>query len=269
MAPYRQSTDAPGFERSISTTPDRSESATTCSHRADPFWSLRCARLQLAVLLGFGGAAASLMRNNLGIALVCMVNSTHMAAHAVDTPLFTSVRHNDTAAMCLDEEDSSRAERISYEGSVLWTSADKSAIISAFFWGSLVGSFIGGWLADRYGAKVMMSWSNAIMCALSFALPSVASHASYVWVAAIRFVMGLASVGRAMKMHKCATLGHLVAASQLHDRHMVRTAREDVGDRHVHERLPTGHAGVVPTRQSILSDDIAARWVATDFLLLR
>jgi len=43
---------------------------------SDPFWSWRSARLRLAVLLALGVAAMNTMKYNLGMALVCMVNST-------------------------------------------------------------------------------------------------------------------------------------------------------------------------------------------------
>jgi hypothetical protein len=43
---------------------------------SDPFWSLRSARLWLALLLALGVTATNLMKNNMGMALVCMMNST-------------------------------------------------------------------------------------------------------------------------------------------------------------------------------------------------
>lgn len=48
------------------------------------FWSLKSVRMQLGILLCLNFFVLAVMRNNLGVAMVCMVNRTAVEAQEVD-----------------------------------------------------------------------------------------------------------------------------------------------------------------------------------------
>jgi len=72
----------------------------------DNLWSRRSMRLRLVLLLCFGATSMSLMRNNFGIALVCMVNDTTTSVASHDNGTRDVVAETDMSACAplTDEE---------------------------------------------------------------------------------------------------------------------------------------------------------------------
>src|SRR4051812_35059245 len=107
------------------------------------------------------------MRTTMGMALVCMVNSTHVTlSRASLAGNFTSVAVNATTESTADDDEDvcgelERQMPLHYDGHLHWSPAQQSSLISAAFWGAIIGSAMGGWLSDRYGPKILL-----IVCSL-------------------------------------------------------------------------------------------------------
>ncbi|KAH8306001.1 hypothetical protein KR018_009812, partial [Drosophila ironensis] len=73
-----------------------------------------------------------------------------------------------------------------------WTEAQKSYILSSFFWGYILTQFLGGYLCKRFGVKSVMFWGafgSAICSALT---PLFISFGEWQAYCGIRVIMGLA-----------------------------------------------------------------------------
>lgn len=66
-------------------------------------------------------------------------------------------------------------------------------LLSAFFFGHIVTQFPGGWLANKYGGKLVFLIGVFITCVLTLLSPLVARTDFYLFVA-LRIVQGLAEV---------------------------------------------------------------------------
>ena len=105
-------------------------------------WRLRSLRLHVALLLCLGMTAFGVMKSNLSMAVVCMLN---------DTATTNLTNPNDDAA-CAHRP---RAQ-LHYQGSFHWSANQQAFIHSAFFWGGFASGFPSGYLTDRYGSKVRL-----------------------------------------------------------------------------------------------------------------
>ncbi|XP_016952942.1 putative inorganic phosphate cotransporter [Drosophila biarmipes] len=73
-----------------------------------------------------------------------------------------------------------------------WTEAQKSYVISSFFWGYISKQFMGGYLCKRYGAKRVMFWSVFGSRVCSTLTPLFIGFGEWKAYCAIRVIMGLA-----------------------------------------------------------------------------
>ncbi|CAH1248088.1 SLC17A5 [Branchiostoma lanceolatum] len=137
-----------------------------------PVWT--SARYLLAVLGSFGFFTAYAMRVNLSVAMVAMVNHTQKAAL-------------NGSEDCVPNVNTTGQDK---PGEFGWDSGEQSIILGAFFYGYIVTQIPGGWLAGRYGGKLV--YGLGILCTALFTLVTpVAARADKYLFIAVRVVQGL------------------------------------------------------------------------------
>uniref|UniRef100_A0A914UR20 Major facilitator superfamily (MFS) profile domain-containing protein n=1 Tax=Plectus sambesii TaxID=2011161 RepID=A0A914UR20_9BILA len=162
------------------------------------FFSLKSTRLGVACLMCYSMTAMALMRTNLAVALVCMVNSSVLLEQ--NSQLFPQESLNNSLDRSQDDFVSRGRERTcqlapevqsEYNGELNWTSTQISLIFSAIFWGGLVTGVFSGWLADRYGPKNILLAACVVHVIGSFLTPTIAVRVGFYGMVGIRFIMGL------------------------------------------------------------------------------
>ncbi|XP_017053603.1 putative inorganic phosphate cotransporter [Drosophila ficusphila] len=73
-----------------------------------------------------------------------------------------------------------------------WSLAQKSYIISSFFWGYVFTQFLGGYLCKRYGAKSVMFWGSFASAVSSALTPLFIGFGGWQAYCGIRVLMGFA-----------------------------------------------------------------------------
>ncbi|CAF3470855.1 unnamed protein product [Rotaria sp. Silwood1] len=119
---------------------------------------------------------------SLGMALVCMVNHSSIEQHktSIDMPLTQAdidcPRLNNTVAI---------------EGPYPWTKNIQGIVLGGYFWGYLITEIPGGYLAGRYGARLIFGGAMIVAGVFSIAIPWGANlHWGIVWF--LRLIVGLA-----------------------------------------------------------------------------
>ena len=155
-----------------------------------PKFSFRSTRLYIAILLMYGIFAATTLRIDMSMGIVCMVNSSYSVK---STPVTTLIVENSTTleeyGKCgrIDPEQESAS---GYNGELEWDQKQVAGLFSASFYGALITIWFSGYIADKYGPKFVFlaAISNSVLC--TFLLPLVAKH-SYWGVIVMKFWMGL------------------------------------------------------------------------------
>uniref|UniRef100_A0A1I7Y3H3 MFS domain-containing protein n=1 Tax=Steinernema glaseri TaxID=37863 RepID=A0A1I7Y3H3_9BILA len=155
--------------------------ATPAVPKQPQLLSFRCIRLRTALLLMFGMFCNLTLRTNLGVTVVCMVNST-----AVRKP--TQAR-NETYDDC-PSADGEQAEKNGYDGTLLWDSHLQGLMFSATSIGSYITLVPAGILADKFNAKRVAMTGLLIAGAATYALPYLAVTFAYGFLG-FRFVIGM------------------------------------------------------------------------------
>lgn len=128
----------------------------------------RCRRTRcLVVLMLFSGMAnAYVMRTNMSVAIVAMVNYT-----AIDE------------SECLD------AERC--DGEFAWSYKVQGYILSSFFYGYVLTQIPFGLLIKYYGARHFLGWGMMVNSVAAFFIPLSARSGGPVGLGVVRFIQGL------------------------------------------------------------------------------
>ncbi|KAH7725309.1 Protein T28F3.4 a [Aphelenchoides avenae] len=156
-----------------------------------PLLALGSIRVHVALLLMMGLFCSTSMRMNLGMAMVCMVNTT--AFDAPEGPLAISTESLEIPlnSQCrrLNESSAAAADR-GYHGTLLWGPKMQSLLFSATFYGSLLTIWCSGYLADRFGPKMLFLLAILDYTLVSLLSPFLATSNFYVFFVA-RVVMGI------------------------------------------------------------------------------
>ncbi|XP_034654017.1 putative inorganic phosphate cotransporter [Drosophila subobscura] len=117
-------------------------------------------------------------RVNLSVALVAM-----------SEPPSVNVTENDTASAVPDDDDDDfgifKAEYYPFD------EGQKSYMLSSFFWGYIVTQVPGGYIAQRYGAKMLLLAGLAAAAILTIISPLALKLGGWIALCAVRFTMGL------------------------------------------------------------------------------
>ncbi|KAI1724021.1 major facilitator superfamily domain-containing protein [Ditylenchus destructor] len=157
-------------------------------------------RIIVALLIMLNFFCATSLRNNLAMGIVCMVNST--AFLGANDPNLTQkysdsrLTENSIEASYSDEQCPSRLDpqkqhEKGYQGTLLWSQSMQAQLFSSVFVGSLVTILFSGYLADRFGPKLLVTIAILDYALVSLLTPWLATSSFYAYLFA-RFIMGLA-----------------------------------------------------------------------------
>ncbi|XP_078456801.1 sialin-like [Lampetra planeri] len=140
-----------------------------------------CRSRHVLAALGFVGLAlVYALRVNLSVAMVAMVNSTG-AAH----------RDNSSAYCPLPvPSNGSRPAQLPSVNVYNWDSRIQGWILSSFFYGYIITQVPGGYLAGRYGGKLLFGVGVTCTTVLTLLTP-IAAHFGVPWLLVVRVLEGL------------------------------------------------------------------------------
>uniref|UniRef100_A0A1I7YH42 MFS domain-containing protein n=1 Tax=Steinernema glaseri TaxID=37863 RepID=A0A1I7YH42_9BILA len=167
------------------------ETTTTfmSSSSRSSLFSLSSIRLRICLLLMFGLFFTVSMRINLGMAMVCMVNTTAF----VEPEKHNQFSLNESIVpdgRCSRSYDTDSLATSGYHGTLLWTPGMQSLLFSATFYGGLVTIALSGYLADRFGPKHLLMLAVLDYSIVSLLSPLLANTNFYAFFSS-RVVMGL------------------------------------------------------------------------------
>ncbi|XGW25359.1 hypothetical protein V3C99_006635 [Haemonchus contortus] len=148
-------------------------------------WSWKSVRLRVAVCIALALTIEGLMRSNLNMAMVCMLNETAIA----DGRPAKSINESLGVAKC--EVLKFGNEKVyEYSGDLTWTSQQRAVIFASFYAGGLLATLVTENLNRWMGAKRLVLYGAIINVLGTFATPTVASYLGAVPMVILRFVMG-------------------------------------------------------------------------------
>ncbi|CRK89117.1 CLUMA_CG002510, isoform A [Clunio marinus] len=135
-------------------------------------------RHYVTFMLFLGMANAYIMRTNMSVAIVAMVN--HTAIHP-DPEIFDNE--------CPDTDYGNHSEH-QQNGEFEWTTSKQGWILSSFFYGYVLTQIPFGILAKKYGSLGFLGWGMFINSVFGFLVP-ISAHWGVGWLIIVRFIQGL------------------------------------------------------------------------------
>lgn len=135
----------------------------------------------VTLMLFFGMANAYVMRTNMSVAIVAMVNHTSITESK--EPVVNECGHDGNAS-----NDSSTLAN--HDGEFHWDSTMQGYLLSSFFYGYVITQIPFGILAKRYGSKYFLGIGMLINSMFGLLVP-VSARAGYHWLMIVRFIQGL------------------------------------------------------------------------------
>lgn len=132
-------------------------------------------------MLFLGMANAYVMRTNMSVAIVAMVNHTALRDHD---------DHGIPTHECGYDPNATVAEVSHSDGEFVWDSTKQGYLLSSFFYGYVITQIPFGILAKRYGSKYFLGVGMLINSVFGLLVP-VAARAGYYWLMVVRFIQGL------------------------------------------------------------------------------
>ncbi|XP_047991725.1 putative inorganic phosphate cotransporter isoform X1 [Leguminivora glycinivorella] len=128
-------------------------------------------------MLFLGMANAYVMRTNMSVAIVAMVNHTALP----------------TTHEAMDDEcgvDTGNHTSTQQDGSFVWSSTLQGYILSSFFYGYVITQIPFGILSKRFGARFFLGVGMLINSVFGLLVP-IAAARGYQWLILVRFIQGL------------------------------------------------------------------------------
>ncbi|GMR51034.1 hypothetical protein PMAYCL1PPCAC_21229 [Pristionchus mayeri] len=148
-------------------------------------FSFRSHRLRVALTLMFAMFLYISNSSSLGMAIICMVNST---SHATKTDISFNGTSLSSRGCAFPVED--KANRPEYQSTIEWEPTKQSYLFSASYYGSIITVFGSGVLADRFGPKKLLLVIYSISTIVTFAAPYLAEFNYWAYYAG-RFIIGM------------------------------------------------------------------------------
>ncbi|VDN28758.1 unnamed protein product, partial [Gongylonema pulchrum] len=136
-------------------------------------------RFNLALIGFLGCVVIYALRSDVSFAIVCMVNSTAVDLLAGNTK--SNVSKHTTCQIRDDPADTLNSKKDVIMGELIWPKYVQGSVLSAFFWGYFCSQILGGYLAGRYGGRLVIVLGSSILTMFS---PLAATTSVYAFIAA-------------------------------------------------------------------------------------
>ncbi|TKR72320.1 hypothetical protein L596_019789 [Steinernema carpocapsae] len=153
-----------------------------------PLFSPKSVRLRIVLLMMFALFCSAILRNNLGVTIVCMVNATAIERKA---PAKSLLLADSKTEECPASTANQSLEQFGYNGELLWDPSLQGIMFSASTFGSVVTLLPSGMLADRLAPKYMIFWPLLFMAVVSYLSPFFANLHPWAFIVS-RFLLGMA-----------------------------------------------------------------------------
>ncbi|KAL3102285.1 hypothetical protein niasHS_003694 [Heterodera schachtii] len=170
-----------------------------------PLWSLASVRLSIAIALALSLAIEGLMRSNINMAMVCMVNKTAISLMAAqnDQPndIFGNASFSSPSPVHLAEcahlteqtnGTKSGDPNIFQGGDLVISKQMQSLIFTSFYLGGLLIILPGSFLCDWLGPTHLVLYGALLNVFGTFFTPFVVRHLGSVALIVVRFLMAIA-----------------------------------------------------------------------------
>ncbi|KAJ8922177.1 hypothetical protein NQ315_004112 [Exocentrus adspersus] len=134
-------------------------------------------------MLFLGMANAYVMRTNMSVAIVAMVNHT-----AINSQHSDSSSVDDECGVVIDNTTSN--VDTTADGEFLWETDIQGYVLSSFFYGYVITQIPFGILSKRYGSIYFLGVGMLINSVFGLLVP-VAAHMGLWWLITVRFIQGL------------------------------------------------------------------------------
>jgi MFS family permease len=134
-----------------------------------------------------------MMKIDMGIAIVCMVNQTALNLQKPATTTIFLNNTNHTAApvdQCTVVNQASHSNATTEDGPFVWDKPTQGLILSAYYYGYIITQIPGSYLAYRFGAVNVLCLSMGLGSAMTMLLPLFAKW-SYIALFVCLFFIGL------------------------------------------------------------------------------
>ncbi|GMT24032.1 hypothetical protein PFISCL1PPCAC_15329, partial [Pristionchus fissidentatus] len=158
---------------------------STMNSSHPPLWSLKSHRFRVCLTFMFAMYLMISNSSSLGMAIICMVNST--ANNPARNEMSLMNISSDSSCVRSLEDSNSRPE---YQGSLEWEAAKQSWLFSANYYGSFITAIVSGTLADRFGPKKLLIFTFSVSIILTFSAPFLAQFDYWAYFIA-RFIIGM------------------------------------------------------------------------------
>ncbi|XP_050548107.1 putative inorganic phosphate cotransporter [Daktulosphaira vitifoliae] len=133
-------------------------------------------------MLFLGMANAYIMRTNMSVAIVAMVNQTALERDPTIP--------DDECEGYYTPPANSTISNVSNEGSFAWSTSQQGYVLSSFFYGYVITQIPFGILSKKYGAKYFLGIGMLINSVFGFLVP-LSAHFGIFSLITIRFIQGL------------------------------------------------------------------------------
>ncbi|XP_031637844.1 putative inorganic phosphate cotransporter isoform X2 [Contarinia nasturtii] len=150
----------------------------TNNHKPDEMFGTRHF---VTFMLFLGMANAYVMRTNMSVAIVAMVDHTAIA----------NSTHELVDNECPDSGYDTSSNHTQQNGEFPWKPIEQAVILSSFFYGYVITQIPFGMLAKRYGARGFLGYGMLLNSVFAFFVPVAARMGGLYGLCVVRFIQGL------------------------------------------------------------------------------
>uniref|UniRef100_V5G108 Putative inorganic phosphate cotransporter n=1 Tax=Anoplophora glabripennis TaxID=217634 RepID=V5G108_ANOGL len=151
------------------------------------------ARHFVTFMLFLGMANAYIMRTNMSVAIVAMVNHTAISGDSESSSV------DDECGVIADNTTTSSSES---DGEFLWETDIQGYVLSSFFYGYVITQIPFGILSKRYGNIYFLGVGMLINSVFGLLVP-VAANMGIWWLITVRFIQGLGEEHSLERSYRC------------------------------------------------------------------
>ncbi|RZF32931.1 hypothetical protein LSTR_LSTR014108 [Laodelphax striatellus] len=137
-------------------------------------------RHKVTFLLFLGMANAYIMRTNMSVAIVAMVNQTAL-------PKDSNLALDDECGADTYHSNQTESHK---DGQFVWDTTQQGFLLSSFFYGYVITQIPFGILSKKYGAKYFLGVGMLINSVFGLLVP-LSANMGFIWLVAVRFIQGL------------------------------------------------------------------------------